>query len=264
MFSNRSGRRNLIRSSSSDNINGRIKSALEDLEDSNCAEPITVTTNINLEEVRGSKDIKKLCELTPRSLALTVYKIYLDLGSETLEILKKEGLEPSHFLLDIGPRFLTCCYISSYLKRGRYYTVAETSTENDCLEICDTYVELATGENKRPDCSDTTLKDFCISDFLENVRFNFILIQRNLAAFEDKDLDILFFKITDLLKPSGKIMAHYVENFPDRPGGFPLLIFKRILGKLNEYCLSVRTLCYRPPMNLRMLCITKNKNRNLD
>ena len=258
MFVNKKNKGDLVRTYSSDNLNERVNSYREknELKSRTVEFPVKMITSLKLEEVARRTEIKKLTQLTPRSLALSVYKIYLDLGSETLEILKGEGLGPDHFLLDIGPRFQTACYLSAYLKSGRYHAVAETSNENNSLEICDTYVELATGENKLIDCVEMTIKDFCKSDLLEHTKFNFILVQRNLACFEDKDLDSFFYKVVYLLRPAGKIMANYVENFPDKPGGFPMIVFKRVLARLSGLGLSVRTSCYKSPMNLRMLCIT--------
>ena len=217
-----------------------------------------IINSLNLAEINHENDVEDLVRLTPRSLSLSVYKIYLDLGPETLEILKHEGLKSYHCLLDLGPRFLTSCYISSYLNAGKYFAVAETDIEINSLEICDSYVELSTGINKDIDCTCSTIKDFCTSSTWNKKSFDFILIQRNLATLDDTILSILLLKITKLIDISGgKVMAHYIENFPDKPGGIPIMLFKRVLGKITSLNLTVRTILYSHPMNLRMLCITK-------
>jgi hypothetical protein len=220
---------------------------------------VKIINSLNLENLNREKEIKNLSELTPRSLALSVYKIYLDLGMETLNILKSEGLKPHNTLLDLGPRFLTSCYISTYLNPGKYFTLTETINEINSLEICDTYVEMITGTNRNIDCLDMTLKEFCDSTLWNERNFNYILLQRNLATLEDNQIISIFFKISRIIENEGKILAHYVENFPSKPGGCPILEFKRVLGILTGMNLSVRTLPYPDPINLRILCIKLKK-----
>lgn len=261
MSINKNDHHGLSRTASSDCLNKRITTeGRKALKNSADMTHLQIFDFLNLENANKERDVKKLCDSTLTSLALSVYKIYLDLGSETLGILKSEGLKPDHKLLDIGPRFLTSCYISSYLNLKRYFTVAENETENNSLELCDTYVEYITGKNRYIDCLDMSIKEFCYSTHLNNSLFDFVLIQRNLAGFEDIELRELFYKIMNLISPHGKILAHYVENFPDKPGGCPIFIFKRVLGSLAGIGYNVRTLPYPFPINLRMLCITlKNK-----
>lgn len=212
-----------------------------------------------LNSMNNTKNMKidNIIKLTPRSLALAVYNIYLDLGCETLEVLRNEGLTPENNLLDISPRFLTSLYIINYLKNNKYFSIPVNNEENNSLEICEIYINMMIKETKKIYYSKMEFYNFYISRIFSDRSFDFILVQKNFAFLEEEELKFLMYKLLSILNFKGKIIAHHVENFPDIPSGCPLFIFKKVLKVLANLGLSVRTIKHNSPINLRFLCITR-------
>lgn len=189
-------------------------------------------------------------------LSQSIYETTLDLGMETLGILLNEGLNPTSYLLDIGcNRFMTTCYLLSYLDQGRYNVITDNIMS---INICHKYLD--NQDISRPFNATISKNKFNIEETCKG-KYDFILIQNNIVTMERDSVKKLFAKISKFLEKNGKAFIHYVEKLEnvDRKGKIFLKSFKEILEIASEKRLSIKIIPYRKPWNLKFICLTINQ-----
>lgn len=183
-----------------------------------------------------------------------------EMGHWQSNFLKRQGLTPRNYLLDIGCAYLRGgLHFIRYLNKGHYYGMdISQSALDDAAKTIDRY-DL---EGKNPTVfrnSDLKFQD----EELDNQKFDFALAQSVFTHLPPTHIEECLANIHRVLRPGGLLLATYykspddtVKKFPRAADfGYPFEFFEDVA---REYGLSVKALEYQHPLEHNVLEISVN------
>jgi len=152
------------------------------------------------------------------------------LGKLQLEFLKSVGLQPDHYLLDVGCGALRGgIRFVDYLEPAHYYGI----DINDTLLDAGYRKELKKRHREKLPRENLRAVDRFEADF--GVQFDYALAQSVFTHVSLNHIRLALFQVAKVLKPGGKFYATFFEAPDDLPLDGVLPIGKGLLQETNSY-----------------------------
>lgn len=177
------------------------------------------------------------------------YTKYIDDVRNEVEMIKKNGLKPSHSFLDYGCGSLRFgFYLINFLEPNKYVGVDLSQTR---LNLGREHLQ---HHNILPECYTTFVVKDCLLRELDNYKFDFVWANSVFTHMTQEDISQMLLSLKRLLSPKGKFLFTFSHSISNGTQGDTKIHKATIIGKDFYYTeAEMKSICNKAGYTFRVL-----------